>query len=155
MKIKVDKKNKKIALNIFTQNIRNNKGMTLVEIMIVLAIIGAIAAVVGTQMIGTLDKSKVKETKLMMGKIAGAIQMYEADCSALPPNLDALYKSPGDEECSNWGPKAYLNKPAKDAWGNPFVYETDGSDFNIKSLGKGGKEGGKDFAKDIPYKEEE
>lgn len=127
--------------------LKNRRGMTLIEIMIVLAIIGSIAALVMGNMVGALDKSKVKEARIQMTQIVNALQMYYTDCNKFPESLEGLTKA--DANCSNWGPKPYYSKKLKDPFGNDFVYELNGGEYTLKSLGKDGREGGSDFAKDI------
>lgn len=130
----------------------NQKGFTLVEIMIVLAIIGSIFALMGDKIFGALDKSKIKEAKIQLGQISQAVSMYYTDCGKFPQSLDNLRKA--DANCANWGPEPYYKKEAKDPWGNAIVLELNGSEFNLKSLGKDGKEGGSGYDKDILLDEE-
>lgn len=139
-----------------TQNIlQNRRGMTLVEIMIVLAIIGTIIALLTGNLTGALDKSKQREAKIMMGQITQALQLYYTDCSKYPKALDGLTNA--DSDCSNWGPEAYYKKKKgfKDPWNNEIVYEMTGSGYILKSLGKDGKEGGTAYNADISADESE
>ena len=63
-------------------------------------------------------------------------------CSYYPEDLSELID--GSEECgSDWGPKPYLKELPKDAWKNDFIYELDGSDFTLISLGRDKREGWK------------
>lgn len=127
--------------------LKNRKGMTLIEIMIVLAIIGSIAAILLPSMTGQLDKSKVKETRIKMTQIVNALSMYYTDCGKYPQELDGLTKA--DANCSNWGPEPYYTKGLKDSFDHDFIYELDGTEYSLKSLGKDGREGGSGFNKDI------
>lgn len=134
-------------------SIRNNRGMTLTEIMIVLIIVGVIATLAGNKAFENYKKSQVKETKIMMANLGQTIQMYAAECNKLPPTLEALVTSPGEDVCPNWqGP--YEKKMPKDAWGNAFIYEVDNSDYVIKSLGADGREGGTKYDKDLSTDDE-
>jgi general secretion pathway protein G len=121
--------------------------MTLVEIMIVLAIIGALMAVLLPNIQRNLNKSKINETKLAMNQTINALNLYYTDCGKYPKSLEGLVKA--DADCPNWGPEPYVKKAPKDAWKNDFVYEVDGSSFSIKSLGADGREGGDSYNKDI------
>lgn len=127
--------------------LKNRKGMTLIEIMIVLAIIGSIAALLLPNITGQLDKSKVKETKIQMTQIVNALSMYYTDCGKYPESLEGLAKA--DANCSNWGPEPYYKKGLKDPFGQDFVYEIQGSEYSLKSLGKDKREGGSGYNKDI------
>lgn len=131
--------------------LKNNVGMTLMEILIVMAILGAVMAVLTPMVMSRLDKSKVGSTKLAMNQIVQAIGIYYGDCGHYPKSLDGLYKA--DPDCSNWGPDPYLKKEIKDAWNNSFVYSVEGSNYTLKSLGKDGREGGEGTAKDITNEE--
>ncbi|MDG0817440.1 type II secretion system major pseudopilin GspG [Bdellovibrio svalbardensis] len=127
--------------------ISNRKGMTLIEIMIVLAIIGGIAALLLPRLTGQLDKAKQKEARIQMSQIVNALSMYYTDCGKNPAALENLVTQ--DANCSNWGPEAYLKKSPKDPWGHDFVYELNGNEYNLKCLGKDGKEGGSGYDSDI------
>ncbi len=127
--------------------LKNRRGMTLIEIMIVLAIIGSIAALLLPNITGQLDKSKVKEARIQMTQLVNALSMYYTDCGKYPQSLEGLTKA--DANCSNWGPQPYYTKKLTDPFGHEFVYELNGSEYSLKSLGKDGREGGSDFAKDI------
>lgn len=128
--------------------IKNRKGMTLIEIMIVLAIIGGISAILLPRITGQRDKAKVGEAKIQMGQIVSALSMYYNDCGKNPSSLEGLVKP--DANCSNWGPEPYrTEKGIRDPWGNPFEYESSGSDYSLRSLGRDGKEGGDGYNKDI------
>jgi len=137
------KTNKKSAL-------KNQRGMTLIEIMIVIAIIGSLMAIIGNRVIGQRDKANVGQAKIQMGQIANALSMYYNDCGKYPAALDNLVTA--DAACANWGPEAYRKpKEILDPWGETFVYELNGSEFSLKSLGRDKREGGSSFDADIPY----
>jgi len=116
----------------------NNKGMTLLEIMIVLGIIGAVMSILLPMVMSRLNASRIKQTKLAIGQMVQSINNFQMDCGKLPANLEFLTKP--DPECSNWGPDPYMKKIAKDAWGQEFTYEVSGTNFVIKSPGYKGKE---------------
>ena len=127
--------------------IKNRKGMTLIEIMIVLAIIGGIAALLLPKLTGQLENSKVKSEKIHLGQIVSALQMYYTDCGKYPQSLEGLAKQ--DSNCSNWGPEPYYTKSLKDSWNNDLSYESTGGEYTLKSFGKDGKEGGSGVNADI------
>ncbi|MEY4615389.1 MAG: hypothetical protein RJB66_349 [Pseudomonadota bacterium] len=135
--------------------LRNSRGMTLVEILIVLAIVGTLMAVIGGNVMGKFEKAKRKTTGIILENVSNAIQTYNSDCGKLPPTLGALIENPG-AECADWGPEPYIKKDMlKDAWKHDLVYETDGGNFTLKSLGKDGREGGSKNDKDIYYDEKD
>lgn len=127
--------------------LKNRKGMTLIEIMIVIAIIGAISALLLPNITGQLDKSKAKEARIQLTQIVNALSMYYTDCGKYPQTLEGLTKA--DPNCSNWGPNPYYTKKLQDPFGHELVYEIEGNEYNLRSLGKDGREGGSGFDKDI------
>lgn len=130
--------------------IRNNKGMTLVEIMIVLAIIGTLIAVLASQVTGRLKSSRIKQAKIQIAEYGKALDLYFTDCNQYPATeegLNALVQAPAS--CTNWGPDPYIKKVNKDSWGNEFIYESTGNNYVLRSLGSDRREGGTGDAADI------
>lgn len=130
--------------------IRNNKGMTLLEIMIVLVILGGLIAILATQVQGRLKKAKINQAKIQISEYGKALDMYFTDCNSYPTSdegLQALVQAPSS--CSNWGPDPYLKKVNKDPWNKDFIYESTGNNYVLKSLGSDGREGGNGDAADI------
>src|SRR5687768_11184810 len=114
--------------------IRNNKGMTLLEIMIVLVILGGLIAILATQVQGRLKKAKVRQAQIQIAEYGKALDMYFTDCNNYPTTeegLEALVTAPSS--CSNWGPDPYIRKVNKDPWGGDFVYESAGSNYVLRS----------------------
>lgn len=134
------------------KNTSNKKGFTLVEIMIVLAILGSIFALLAGRFAGARDKAKVKEANIQMGQISNSLSQYNLDCNKYPSALDGLKKA---DDCKNWGPNAYYQGKLEDPWANPYFYEVSGAEFTLKSYGRDKKEGGSGFDKDIAWGEEE
>jgi general secretion pathway protein G len=127
--------------------IKNRKGMTLIEIMIVLAIIGGISALLLPRITGQREKAKVGEAKIQMTQIVNALSMYYNDCGKHPASLESLVKA--DAACPNWGPEPYVKKSPKDPWNHDFVYELNGADYVLKCLGRDGREGGSGYDADL------
>lgn len=122
---------------------KNQRGITLIEILIVLAIIGALLATILPQIFNKLEASKVKQTKIIMSQIVGAINLYYTDCNKYPESLDELTKA---SDCAT---DAYLKKKLQDAWNRDFAYQVESGSFTLKSLGKDGRDGGDGINKDI------
>ncbi len=108
------------------KSLRNQVGMTLLEIMIVLAIIGSLIAMLVPGVMEKLNNARMKETKIAIAQILQAIGNYQIDCGKLPSSLESLSRA--DADCPNWGPEPYMRKVPKDAWGKEFSY--DGSSGN-------------------------
>ena len=127
--------------------VRNQKGMTLLEIMIVLVILGGLVAILGTQVTKQLAKARVKEARIQIAEVGKSLDMFYTDCGFYPQDLSALIEAPDD--CSNWGPDAYLKKIPKDPWGTEYTYELEGGSYVLSSLGADKREGGKGNEADI------
>ena len=128
----------------------NEKGMTLIEIMIVLAILAGLGGIIVNRVTSSLKKARVKNAQILITELGKSLDTYYTDCGKYPSELDGLINDLGD--CSNWGPEPYLGKKKsvpRDPWENEFIYESDGASYELISLGEDGKEGGKDYAEDI------
>lgn len=136
-------------------NRMNEKGFTLTELLIVIAIIGIIGTFVGSNIIGNFNKAKVDSTKIQMRNIGNALKDYYRDCGRFPltnQGLEALITPQSD--CKNYNPSGYLGENLKkvpeDGFGGPFMYFSDnGVKYEIRSLGQDKQEGGDGLAKDI------
>ncbi len=128
------------------------KGFTLIEMLIVMVILGLLAALVGPRMFGKVGKSKQKAAKAQIALFETALDTYRLDTSKYPTTdqgLQALRVKPSGVE--RWdGP--YLPKEVPmDPWGHPYQYRSPGEhgDFDIISLGADGSEGGEGEDEDI------
>jgi general secretion pathway protein G len=134
--------------------LRNQSGMTLIEIMIVIAIIGGLMAVVGTKLINSQKNANIKLARTQIKQLESKLDQYYTDCNQYPTTdqgLQALFENPGSEACPNWGPNPYINKmdEIKDPFGKQLVYESDGAEYKIISYGPDRKPGGDGADKDI------
>ena len=134
--------------------IKNQRGMTLIEIMIVLVILGSMAGILVVKVSDSLKKSRVQQAKILISEVGKALDQFNTDCGFYPTTdqgLQALVSTPvGGKTCSNWGPEPYLKKLPKDPWRNDLVYTcTDGQHYILRSLGADGKEGGEGLNADI------
>lgn len=130
--------------------LRSQKGMTLIEIMIVLVIIAGLMGILGTGIMSRYKKSQINQAKIIVKDTATKVDMFYSDCGFYPSTdqgLKALVEAPSD--CKNWGPDPYLPKLPKDPWNNELIYEGKGSTYVIKSLGADKKEGGAGVDQDI------
>ncbi len=129
-------------------------GFTLLEIMIVVVIIGLLAAVVAPSLFSDVDKARVSRAKSDIQGIETALNLYRLDNFKYPTTdqgLDALVKNPGETVAPNWKQGGYLKKVPMDPWGRPYRYESPGQhgEVDIFTYGADGQEGGDGVDADI------
>ncbi|MCG8393492.1 MAG: type II secretion system major pseudopilin GspG [Pseudomonadales bacterium] len=131
-------------------------GFTLLEIMVVVAIIGLLAAVIVPNVIGQGEAAKVDLTKANMGKIVQQLDLYKFNNGSYPTSeegLNALVERP--ESARKWPDGGYLSKVPQDAWNNDYVYLSPGVEgpFDLISMGADGVEGGEGSDADINWRD--
>ncbi len=128
--------------------IRNQKGLTLVEIIVVLVILSILIAFLTGGLFSQGEKAKAKINTLHIEKVKSAIGQYQLMNNVLPPDLRSLATCPdGQTACVPVADEATL----KDAWGTPFSYslENGGRSYALKSLGSDRKDGGTGVEGDV------
>ena len=131
-------------------------GFTLLEIMVVVAIIGLLAAVIVPNVIGQGEAAKVDLTKANMGKIVQQLDLYKFNNGRYPTTeegLNGLVERPAS--ASKWPEGGYLPKVPQDPWKNEYIYLSPGVDgpFDLLSLGADGAEGGEGNDADINWRD--
>jgi general secretion pathway protein G len=130
-------------------------GVTLIEMMIVLVIIGVVAAMVVPNVIGRPDEARVAVADADLRTIAASLEMYRLDNRTYPTaaqGLAALAAPPVEPPLPpNWAAGGYLPSLPADPWGNPYVYVIPGAQgaYEVLSLGADGAPGGEGPAADI------
>ncbi len=130
---------------------RAQRGMSLLEIIIVIVLIGAVLTFVGSRVLGGADRAKANLAKSQVSTLAGKIDQYQMDTGSLPGKLDDLVSQPGN--ASGWlGPYAKAAE-LKDPWGHPIEYRVPGENgaFDLVILGKDGQPGGTSYNADVKY----
>jgi len=130
-----------------------SRGMTLIEILVVLVLIGVGLGIVGGNFIGRGEKAKADAAKIEISQIGQALDLYKLEIGRYPTSsegLQALVSAPAST--ANWnGPYWKKSQMPKDPWGNEYRYTAPGQKgpYDIVSLGADGKEGGDGANKDI------
>lgn len=132
-----------------TQTRYCRRGFTLVELMIVVAIIGVLATLVITRYAGKTDQAKAAVARGQLQQLETAIIEFQAHCGRIPSSLEELVNKPGD--AANWQDGGYLkgSKVPKDPWGRDYVYRGEGSKYEIVCLAADGRQGGSGIDADI------
>ncbi len=125
--------------------------MSLIEIIIVIVLIGAVLTFVGTRVLGGADRAKANLAKSQVMTLAQKVESYQMDTGRLPTELGELVSDPG--AAPGWlGPYA-KEAELSDPWGHPVVYRAPGETgaFDLVILGKDGEVGGTSIDADIRY----
>lgn len=110
---------------------------TLLELLLVLAILTILVGIVGTQIGGALSDSKISTTEIQATKLKENVSMYLIRTQNLPEKLDQLVDGPSDgAKKATWRP--LIEKVPQDGWQNDFIYTKKGESFEIRSAGPDG-----------------
>lgn len=132
---------------------RPARGMTLIEILVVLVLIGIVMGIVGGNFLGKGEKAKSDAAKIEINQIGQTLDLYKLEVGRYPTTqegLQALIAAPSG--VANWnGPYWKNGTIPKDPWGNEYRYTSPGAKapYDIVSYGADGKEGGDGPNKDI------
>jgi general secretion pathway protein G len=130
-------------------------GFTLIEIMVVVVILGILAAIVVPNIMDAPDKARVTKAKQDLRVLESALELYKLDNFNYPSSqqgLEALVAPPsGDPPAPNWKQGGYIKALPKDPWGNPYQYLYPGThgEIDLFSFGADGKPGGDGVSADI------
>jgi general secretion pathway protein G len=134
---------------------RDDAGFTLIEIMVVIAIIGILATLIVPRIMGRPDEARATAAKHDIGTISQALKLYRLDIGRYPTSeqgLNALVVKPSaDPVPQNWKAGGYLDSLPKDPWGHPYQYANPGTkgEIDIYSYGADNKPGGTGVDADI------
>lgn len=131
------------------------RGFTLIEIMVVVIIIGLLAAVIVPTVIGKVDEARVVKAKQDIQSLETALTLYRLDNSKYPTTeqgLAALVTQPTDPTIKHWKAGGYLQRISKDPWGYDYQYVNPGThnkDYDLFTLGADNAPGGEGVDADI------
>ncbi len=128
-------------------------GLTLLELLVVITILGLLMAAVGSVALNYLGGAKSDTTALKVDQVSAGLEYYRLDMGRYPSEqegLAALWQAPAGAQAWN-GPYVKKRDALVDAWGEPFLYKMPGEhgDFDVYSLGADKVEGGEDEAQDV------
>ena len=133
---------------------RNNRGFTLLEIIVVVAIIAILAAYIAPKVAGRVGDARISKVKSDIRQLESSLELYKLDNFVYPTSeqgLDALVNKPSGDTAKNWREGGYIKKLTRDPWGNEYRYQYPGSnsEFDVYSLGADAAVGGDGEAADI------
>ena len=126
-------------------------GFTIVEIMVVVIVIGVLAALIVPGLFGRVGQAKNSVTKQQIATIESAVNLFQQDYGRFPNSLEELVTKPADISDELWTSPSLKPKDLTDPWGNPFIYRYPGQQwaFELISTGADGQEGGEGENADI------
>jgi general secretion pathway protein G len=129
-------------------------GFTLIEIMVVVVILGILAALVAPNVISRIDDAQINRARQDVRAVESAMHLYRLDNFKYPTTdqgVDSLVTRPADPSIRSWRKGGYLDKTPKDPWGVPYQYLYPGqnSEFDVFTLGADGQPGGEGINADI------
>jgi general secretion pathway protein G len=129
---------------------RKAPGFTLIELIVVIALVAVLAAVVAPNLLGKAGEANRKSALVQLEKISSAVELYRLETGRYPETLDDLVEQPQGVE--RWqGPYVRKQSQLVDPWGTPLAIEVPGESgtFDLISYGADGRPGGEGDAADI------
>jgi general secretion pathway protein G len=129
--------------------IKNARGFTLIEVMVVVVILGILAALIVPKIMSRPEQARMVKVKQDILAIQSSLDLYKLDNGMYPTTdqgLEALIKKPtSDPIPRNWKSEGYLQQVPQDPWGEPYQYMNENEKLKIFSYGPKGKEGGSEI----------
>ena len=135
--------------------VKGESGMTLIEIMVVVVILGILVGIIVPRIMGRPEEARRVKASVQIKNIGASLKLYKLDTGTYPSTeqgLDALLQQPTVGVIPrNWNKDGYLDRVPEDPWGNPYLYLSPGvhGEYDLLSFGADGIEGGEEKDADI------
>lgn len=126
---------------------KHHKGFTIIELLIVMAILGMLAVMVAPNLFNQADGARRDAALSQISSLASALDAYRLDVGQYPDSLEGLVRNISSR--STWNGPYLRGDVPRDPWGNEYVYSSQGRDFSIMSYGADGRPGGEGNDADI------
>jgi len=123
------------------------RGFTIIELLIVMAILGMLAVMVAPNLFNQADSARQDAARSQISSLGSALDAYRLDVGQYPDSLEGLVRNTSSRSTWN-GPYLRGNVPS-DPWGNAYIYQSTGRDFTLISYGADGRQGGEGNDADI------
>jgi general secretion pathway protein G len=136
-------------------SLNNQRGFTLIEILVVVVILGILAGIVVPRLLGEPEKARRTKAEVQIRSFEQALASFKLDNGFFPgteQELGALVEKPGNGKIpTHYRDRGYIKKIPMDPWGNPYIYLSPGihDDYDIMSYGPDGASGGEGDDADI------
>lgn len=127
--------------------ISRSRGFTIIELLIVMAILGMLAVMVAPNLFNKADGARRDAALSQISAIGSALATHRLDVGEYPEELEGLMVNTTGR--STWDGPYLNNEVPKDPWGNDYQYSSDGSEYTLMSFGGDGRAGGEDNDADI------
>jgi len=132
---------------------RATAGFTLIEIMVVVVILGILAALIAPNVISRIDEAQITKVKQDIRALESALKLYRLDNFRYPDTEDGLEAlvTPPSDPAAKWPEGGYLDRLPRDPWDRPYLYLHPGNqgEFDIYTLGRDGQQGGEGLDADL------
>ena len=132
---------------------RRSRGFTLIEIMVVVVILGILAALIAPNVISRIDDAQIVKVQQDLRAVESALKLYRLDNFRYPDTEQGLeaHVTPPQDPNARWPSGGYLERLPKDPWDRPYVYLHPGNqgEFDVYTLGRDGQQGGEGLDADI------
>ncbi len=138
--------------NMIAFRAQRHTGFTLLELMIVIAILAVLGSLVVVNVLPNKDKADIQKAQTDIATISAALNMYRLDNNDYPDsNTGLIALTQASEGASNFQPGGYIQKLSKDPWGNDYqyLYPGENAEFDVYTLGRDGAPGGEGIDADI------